>query len=773
MCGLYLSARAVLALLTWQLLAGFEEITKKNVLTITEEWSNVDGKQNWCQLNLSTHLFNSTAVCVRVRLRVEPLVAGNTLLIEFADLSSTNSSILISNQENRIQWRWLSKARSRRVDYRSSRRLSGRGISNVRRRRLWELQFDCFKSQAGRVVLVSVHDFNRTCRSSPYIVQHMPAAHCKYSRNQVPNYKVTVDASAKLFKVDMDTGQVVKARLCYKNWECSEIAGTFTVQNTDLQPAVNLSFPHLVPCVCLQVYGAGVDVKRVTTCPFEGKTLPGGGDVLSSSTLKPDGRSGYEWKPLCLFDSPKPTVSLCWKHQENSHCFPLQNITLQDRNLKYNMTDVDRHTNMCVKFTLNDSHRVFCPFTSGLSEWEVVVVPGSQCLRVYLSSGISASFAAQLCEEEKGECVGKGNVHSVQMEESSTEVELKVPLPFFRPGLCVQVWRSEPDLRGIRIICPDYKNRKWGLVVSGSLVLLVILVTVGLFTYMLIKQKTSVWRCAERKPVLLVCSSEDVDHVAAMCALASGLQEELRIDVRLAQWALCSTRASLAQLGPAPWLYGQWQEVQQAGGVVLLAWSLEAQQAFLRWRELRECERWKGQELKCKDWTKRHLEKQKDAEKEMSSITAPVFNATLSCLWAGLHGKNSCQGFGLVCFRGLGNSCHIPKDLRGIRRFCLPRDLSNLVHELDLRESSPEGGVKEVSSGWCCWSRLFSKALSLWLSQRLAQRLEVLLPQIDSKEKAKMRSKNILKLSWKTHNGKKIMKKKKKKKKLFFNASPQ
>uniref|UniRef100_A0A8B9HTN5 Uncharacterized protein n=1 Tax=Astyanax mexicanus TaxID=7994 RepID=A0A8B9HTN5_ASTMX len=171
----------------------------------------------------------------------------------------------------------------------------------------------------------------------------------------------------------------------------------------------------------------------------------------------------------------------------------------------------------------------------------------------------------------------------------------------------------------------------------------------------------------KRKPVLLVCSSEDVDHVAAMCALASGLQEELRIDVRLAQWALCSTRASLAQLGPAPWLYGQWQEVQQAGGVVL---------------ELRE---------------------------------SPVFNATLSCLWAGLHGKNSCQGFGLVCFRGLGNSCHIPKDLRGIRRFCLPRDLSNLVHELDLRESSPEGGVKEVSSGWCCWPRLFSKALSLCL----------------------------------------------------------
>ncbi|MGL6081203.1 MAG: SEFIR domain-containing protein [Gammaproteobacteria bacterium] len=83
----------------------------------------------------------------------------------------------------------------------------------------------------------------------------------------------------------------------------------------------------------------------------------------------------------------------------------------------------------------------------------------------------------------------------------------------------------------------------------------------------------TVWRSAERKPVLLVCSSDETSHISAVCALASGLQEELRMDVRLAQWAHCSTLTSLAQLGAAPWIHGQWQQLQILGGMVLIVLS--------------------------------------------------------------------------------------------------------------------------------------------------------------------------------------------------------
>ncbi|XP_036434834.1 interleukin-17 receptor C [Colossoma macropomum] len=753
-------ARVVLALHSWQLLAAFEQITKRNVLRLREDRSDIDEKQNLPQMTLSTVLDNSGGVCVRVHLRVEPLLANTTLWIEFTKSDTRNSQVILvwtSHENNTVWWRRLSKDRSRRVKVDSNNE-----YPDLRKTFVWEMQFDCFKAQVDHAVLVSVHDFNRTLTNASYV----PTVHHRYLRDAVPKYDVTANTSAKLFMVTMGTGQELIARLCYKNLapECKGIESPDIKINTDFDPAVTFSFPYLVRCICVQLYYTGLDTRRDTTCPFKNQRLPGGGDILSSSSLELYGRSVLEWKPLCPSDPSKPAVSLCWQHQENhSQCYPVQNSTLHDRDLKYNVTAVDKHAHMCVKFSLDDSQRVFCPFSSGIfSEWDVTVVPGSQRLHVRLSSTIAASFSAQLCVEEEGEYVAKGNVHSVHMEEGTKEVELSLPLHFFIPGLCVQVWRSEPFLHGKRIICPDYTHRRWGLVIAFSLAFLITLTTMGFLTYILIKKKTSVWRCAERKPVLLVSSSDDAVHVAAVCALASGLQEELRMDVRLAQWAHCSTQASLAQLGPAPWLYGQCQEVQQAGGVVLLAWSLEAQQAFLQWKERegkkeRENSWWRGKvgdEEKDTAWSnEQQKDKQKEGwmerAKETSSVTAPVFNATLSSLWSGLHSERCGQGFGLVCFQGLGGSRHIPKELRGVRRYCLPRDLSNLIHELDLKESNPGGGDKKASSGWCCWPCFFSKALSFWLSQRLAQRLEAWLPQ---KEQDREKSKLILKLSHKPHS---------------------
>lgn len=204
------------------------------------------------------------------------------------------------------------------------------------------------------------------------------------------------------------------------------------------------------------------------------------------------------------------------------------------------------------------------------------------------------------------------------------------------------------------------------------------------------------------------------------------------MDVRLAQWAHCSTQTSLAQLGPVPWLYGQCQQVHSVGGMVLIAWSPKAQQTFLRWRE-----RQGGGKVDIEQKEKLLLAECRDKRgqrrpESQSSITAPVFNATLMNMWAGLQSERHGEGFGLVCFRGLCGTRCIPKELRGIRRYCLPRDLSNLIHELDVNVHGPTTKGQNMSI-WCCWPRLFSKGLSFWLSQRLAQRLDAWLPQTPAK----------------------------------------
>uniref|UniRef100_A0A4W4DMP8 SEFIR domain-containing protein n=1 Tax=Electrophorus electricus TaxID=8005 RepID=A0A4W4DMP8_ELEEL len=494
----------------------------------------------------------------------------------------------------------------------------------------------------------------------------------------VPVYNVTVDILAKRFLVTMEAGQQVKARLCFKNlqWEC-----------TGGQPSYCQDVSGVVSFVCWAV--------SVTSFCHSG-----GGDVLSSSSVTLFGSSVLKWKPLCPSAQYKPTVTLCWQQQENqSLCVPAQNSTLGETDLKYNVSQVDKHAHMCVK--VSGAGEMSHGF---VSKWEVTVVPRLRRLHVQLSSSVPAIFAAQLCVKEGEVCMANGNVHPVLMT--------------YNASYYISVWQAAPALLGRRTICPDCE----------------------------------LWRCAERKPVLLVCSSDDVAHVAAVCALASGLQEELCVDVRLAQWAHSSTQASLAHLGPAPWLYGQCQVVQQAGGMVLVAWSADAQRAFVQWREGQVDEREHrcsgnlGREKMSKkeEWKEKPREGWVERVRGASSVMAPVFNAALSSLWAGLHSERRGKGFGLVDFQGLGASCYVPKDLRGIRRYCLPRDLCSLIHELDLKECGP-GGVKGTIGGWCCWPRLFSKALSSWLSQRLAQRLEECLSQADVR--ARLTSKRMLNLS--------------------------
>ena len=99
------------------------------------------------------------------------------------------------------------------------------------------------------------------------------------------------------------------------------------------------------------------------------------------------------------------------------------------------------------------------------------------------------------------------------------------------------------------------------------------------------------WLCV-RKQVLLVGSSEQSPHVTALCTLASILEGELNATVHLSLWAQSSqteagAQKGLADLGPLPWLYGQWEAVSKAQGRVLIVWSPEAKEIYKKWKEER------------------------------------------------------------------------------------------------------------------------------------------------------------------------------------------
>lgn len=294
--------------------------------------------------------------------------------------------------------------------------------------------------------------------------------------------------------------------------------------------------------------------------------------------------------------------------------------------------------------------------------------------------------------------------------------------------------------------------------------------------------------------MLLVCSSEQSAHVSAVCALASILQGELHATVQMALWAQTSQKQTgsgtgLADVGPLPWLYGQWENMRKAQGKVLIVWSPEAKTAYQKWKEERanmdQKERkheddseadvrhdkiraaveedyklnGKGQSKSKKDKAAGgkdcvELSDGKDpySQKEPTSVIAPVFAASLACLQGTLQQCKG-QGVAIVYFQGLGHSRDIPKALRGVPRYCLPHDLRGLIQEL--------GGMRSTQTGkWHCWPRVLAKAQSIWLARQLAHRLQTHLPQTQGKQSRGLRVTSLQKrkkLADKTQNGLKFL----------------
>ncbi|KAK7135223.1 hypothetical protein R3I94_014013 [Phoxinus phoxinus] len=690
------------------------KIFRRDVLRLREEWSGADRLLPRLRLHTVLH---QQDVCVRVRLCVRPLLENETLKIDFSDRETGDSYtlLLLVWKPNSVLW-WITGD-----DQPHQARVQTHEVNRTSHQAFWILKYGCFPVRFGSTVTVSVHNDSEllirqshtvtlTDEDGPVPKASVSADDCDAKltddEDPVPEARVTVDEHEKRFTVRLETDRRVKISLCHKHSfpECE----VDHVQEID--PAVNqtvyLSFPYLVPCVCVQLWFTDLDARRVTHCPLKQRILPHAGDILSSSSATVLG-SVLHWKPRCLDDQSDPSVSLCWQiGMQNSDCVPAPNATLHGTKLKYNVSAVDEHPQMCVKFSLNGSQRVFCPFESeSRSEWSVSVVPGSLHLHVRLTSDINASFAAQLCVRDEDTCASRGDVVSRQLDGGAAELSLR--FPFLSSGLCVQVWRL--DLHGRRIICPDFTHRRWGLVIGASLALLTLLCLLVFTARWLIRSSTSVWRSADRRPVLLVCSSNSSPHVSAVCSLASGLQGKLCMDVRLAQWMQCHPQSSLAQLGPVPWLYGQCRAVQKAGGLVLIAWSPDAHRAYLRWR---------NSEGKAKFSAVEEEEEEEEEEEcmekpiELSCITAPVFNAALSCLWMGIRNDGSARGFRLVSFQNNNNKTFIPKRLRCVRKYCLPKDLSSLIHDLT-----------GSNTRWRCWPRLLSKALSFFMSRQLAPTL--------------------------------------------------
>lgn len=583
-----------------------------------------------------------------------------------------------------------------------------------------------------------------------------------------PHFNLTVNQSSKSITVYVEPGNKVKTRWCYgKRKQCTDGPKPVVIDPLLSRSAV-LKVSHLVPCLCVEVYYTSVDSERRFICPLTNSNISDVTGVWDSTVVEL-----YENRvsvtSVCLAADIKVTAALCWKQHEHL-CTAVFNLSLVEtvtgQKREYNTSVVDKHPQMCVQLSLQGNHNVSCRFKADMSTWSVHTELGRQGIFVNVTSLSPAKFSVQLCKLNQRTCTPVGQIYSLNIEQKTAI--LKVPLLLIEERPCVQVWKSEPALHGRRILCPDYTRSRCGIYAVAALAFVVIVIGLGICIHHLNKKDTAGWLYIQR-PVLLVCSSEESSHVSSVCTLASILQGELGATAHLALWAQSTQKQSgtgVADLGPLPWLYGQWETVMKAQGNVLIIWSPDAKEAYNNWwneKEKDKSEKQKdfyskrdlspqrmlpddGVKLnglkhgKCKvkksEKRSRYVSANKDTRSgtEPCTVIAPVFKAALTCLMGALQ-ENKGQRVVFVCLQGHGNSKDIPKAFRGVPRYCLPLEFSGLIQELGVITVF----TKNSKSKLHCWSRLMSKVLLFLLAKRLACRLQASLPQSQSSEKSTCR----------------------------------
>ncbi|XP_016891118.1 uncharacterized protein LOC103385478 isoform X2 [Cynoglossus semilaevis] len=610
----------------------------------------------------------------------------------------------------------------------------------------WELLYDCISAKDQTVVTVTFSTTTSSCSHSHTVT------------GPVPRFDLSVDQSSKSVTVRVEADVMVRTRWCYhRNGDCVGNSSSVLVSSSSavLRP------PHLLPCVCVQVYYTYLDAPRHHRCPFQNQPIRDVSAVWRSSLLQ-EYQSYLRWSSVCPADTMDVSAHLCWG-QQGRPCLSDLNSTLDKRedgrHLVYDITAVDRHPQMCVKLSLQDSHHVSCPFQSAVPSWLLSVRPNRQSVLVSVTSSVPAVFSCQLCVVQDQLCSPLGGLHTLILDGTSEEgrIPLSPRVLLHRP--CVQVWQSDPHLLGKRVICPDYTHSRCG--VYAVLVLLLVLLTVALraFISRLSRGGAGGWLQVQR-PVLLVCSSEGSAHVTAVCALASVLKAELNATVHLSLWAHNSqpqvggAGRAVADVGPLPWLYGQWDAVRQAEGNILMVWSPEAKVFYEKLRNTREKKTEGGNkgedrtDVRAKRGRSAGGHKQEgrsfttgekenaageersllhddtDQETPLSAVIAPMFAGALTCLQGALQ-QSKDHRVSIVYFQGLGHSRDIPKTFKDLPCYCLPQEFRGLLQRLGgiNTGADPEGTLKVH-----CWQRLLAKVQCLWLSRQLAYRLRTQLP---------------------------------------------
>ncbi|XP_053809661.1 interleukin-17 receptor E isoform X4 [Vidua chalybeata] len=510
----------------------------------------------------------------------------------------------------------------------------------------WQVQFDCFPAESGRQVLVSL-------RTIPDRGLALSCSHMVTAEPPGPVFTHAWVPEVRAIEVWVPAGPALMVRLCHQlALECEELPRPFHQQV--LVPGghhISLPYEFLVPCLCIEASYSHHDSPRSKHCPFRDRPDAYGPELWSSVRFHDYSTSSKDQMAMVLSASCPlhPQATLCWREaaDEAAPCHDIPNSTASEDEQVYILDKVDVHPELCFRFSYKNSSHVECPHQPETA-WNVSVSVRGFQLHLHLTSRIPAAFSAALCQRQGGQCEPEAPLYTVTQAEGSAPGELALLLPVQVLGSCVLVWRSDVHFARKQLLCPDVSHRHFGL--------LGLVLALGLVVTVLLLNCRGAWRPNDgvpgRRPVLLLYSPDSEEHLGLVCALAQRLRTGLGCDVRLDLWEA----GGLGQAGALPWLYAQRGRVGRQRGTVLLLWSRGSARLFHQWQ------------VGIADGT--------------PGDAHDIFGAAMACLHGELGAAGRGGGWVLAYFSRLCSPRDVPRPLRPLPTYRLPRQLPGLLGAL-------------------------------------------------------------------------------------------